>query len=969
MSSQQTPQEIGQLSFGLMDPEEYREMSATKVITADTYDDDGFPIDMGLMDPRLGVIDPGLECKTCGKHSGSCNGHFGHIELAAPVIHVGFAKLIRRLLRGTCRECSRLCLDEHERDEFRDRLTRTRDLGRDLNDVTKAAIRQARKKDTCPFCGEKQYDIKHEKPTTYYEVQQVLAAEYPSLIAEAMEEADERITPTDLAEDTGIDGGRVQEIISGDFRPRQEDRRAIEKALSVDLTEEDMNKLMPSDIRDWFEDIPDEDIEVLGMNPARSRPEWMILTVLPVPPVTARPSITLDNGQRSEDDLTHKLVDIIRINQRFMENREAGAPQLIIEDLWELLQYHVTTFMDNEISGTPPARHRSGRPLKTLSQRLKGKEGRFRGSLSGKRVNFSARTVISPDPTLSLNEVGVPERVAREMTQTMNVNERNLAKARRYVANGPMGHPGANYVRRPDGRRLKVTEKNCEELAEKVEPSWEVSRHLVDGDIIIFNRQPSLHRMSIMAHEVVVMPYKTFRLNTVVCPPYNADFDGDEMNMHALQNEEARAEARVLMRVQEQMLSPRFGENIIGAIQDHISGTYLLTHTNPQFNETQALDMLRATRIDELPEPDGEDDTGEPYWTGRSLFSELLPEDLNLDFTSSAGDNVVIEDGQMVSGTIDEDGVGAFGGEVVDTIAKDYSKTRARILVNEISALAMRSIMHFGFSIGIDDESIPREAEEQINDAIDNAYDRVEELIETYDRGDLESLPGRTVDETLEMKIMQTLGKARDSAGDIAEDHFDDDNPAVVMAESGARGSMLNLTQMAGCVGQQAVRGERINRGYENRTLSHFEENDLSSDAHGFVESSYRSGLGPKEFFFHAMGGREGLVDTAVRTSKSGYLQRRLINALSELETQYDGTVRDTSDTIVQFEFGEDGTSPVDVSSGEEGPAVDVDEIADSVLSEEFESEKQKESFLGQKTERTNLSEHADDWWMAEGDD
>ncbi|MBX0288176.1 DNA-directed RNA polymerase subunit A' [Halomicroarcula sp. F28] len=969
MSSQQTPQEIGSLSFGLMDPEEYREMSATKVITADTYDDDGFPIDMGLMDPRLGVIDPGLECKTCGKHSGSCNGHFGHIELAAPVIHVGFAKLIRRLLRGTCRECSRLCLDENERDEFRDRLTRTRDLGRDLNDVTKAAIRQARKKDNCPFCGEKQYDIKHEKPTTYYEVQQVLSADYPARIAEAMEEADDRITPTDLAEETGIDGGRVQEIISGDFRPRQDDRRAIEKALSVDLTEEDMNKLMPSDIRDWFEDIPDEDIEVLGMNPDRSRPEWMILTVLPVPPVTARPSITLDNGQRSEDDLTHKLVDIIRINQRFMENREAGAPQLIIEDLWELLQYHVTTFMDNEISGTPPARHRSGRPLKTLSQRLKGKEGRFRGSLSGKRVNFSARTVISPDPTLSLNEVGVPERVAREMTQTMNVNERNLDNARRYVANGPMGHPGANYVRRPDGRRLKVTEKNCEELAEKVEAGWEVSRHLVDGDIIIFNRQPSLHRMSIMAHEVVVMPYKTFRLNTVVCPPYNADFDGDEMNMHALQNEEARAEARVLMRVQEQMLSPRFGENIIGAIQDHISGTYLLTHTNPQFNETQALDMLRATRIDELPEPDGEDEAGEPYWTGRSLFSELLPDDLNLDFTSSAGDNVVIEDGQMVSGTIDEDAVGAFGGEVVDTIAKDYSKTRARILVNEISALAMRSIMHFGFSIGIDDESIPREAEEQINDAIDNAYDRVEELIETYDRGDLESLPGRTVDETLEMKIMQTLGKARDSAGDIAEDHFDDDNPAVVMAESGARGSMLNLTQMAGCVGQQAVRGERINRGYENRTLSHFEENDLSSDAHGFVESSYRSGLGPKEFFFHAMGGREGLVDTAVRTSKSGYLQRRLINALSELETQYDGTVRDTSDTIVQFEFGEDGTSPVDVSSGEEGPAVDVDEIADSVLSEEFESEKQKESFLGQKTERTNLSEHADDWWMAEGDD
>jgi DNA-directed RNA polymerase subunit A' len=460
------------------------------------------------------------------------------------------------------------------------------------------------------------------------------------------------------------------------------------------------------------------------------------------------------------------------------------------------------------------------------------------------------------------------------------------------------------------------------------------------------------------------MPYKTFRLNTVVCPPYNADFDGDEMNMHALQNEEARAEARVLMRVQEQMLSPRFGENIIGAIQDHISGLYLLTHENPQFNETQALDLLRATNIDELPPADGTDEDGLEYWTGRSIFSELLPDGLDLHFNSSAGDEVLIEDGQLVSGTIDEDAVGAFGGEVVDTICKVYGNTRARVFVNEVATLAMRSIMHFGFSIGIDDESIEREAEEQIADAIDGAYDRVQKLIDTYRRGELESLPGRTVDETLEMKIMQTLGKARDSAGDIADDHFTGDNPAVVMAQSGARGSMLNLTQMAGCVGQQAVRGERINRGYEDRTLSHFKPNDLSADAHGFVENSYRNGLTPKEFFFHAMGGREGLVDTAVRTSKSGYLQRRLINALSELEAQYDGTVRDTSDTVVQFEFGEDGTSPVRVSSSEEFD-IDIESITDRIVDEEFDTEDQKQEFLGIEEPTTNLSEHGESWRSA----
>ena len=1051
MMQGQAPKEIGSLSFGLMDPEEYRNMSATKIITADTYDDDGFPIDMGLMDPRLGVIDPGLECKTCGKHSGSCNGHFGHIELAAPVIHVGHAKLIRRLLRGTCRECGRLTLAdpsdreyrreyfkerddtpprtwfvspedarsaqekaeqaaERKREQFRDQLERTRDLGEDPSDVLKAAIRQARDADYCPYCTEDddyregyptpQYDISHEKPSTYLEQGPVPDGDVRDLLAEALEggEGGTEIELDELVEavndviatwggDASITVPDISRLMSGQG-PGDSERIGREHVSLLQIIGELMSsngpfggrfentpasdflvsysgdKLMPSNIRDRFEAIPDDDIETIGIDPDRSRPEWMILTVLPVPPVTARPSITLDNGQRSEDDLTHKLVDIIRINQRFMENREAGAPQLIIEDLWELLQYHVTTFMDNEISGTPPARHRSGRPLKTLSQRLKGKEGRFRGSLSGKRVNFSARTVISPDPTLSLNEVGVPDRVATEMTQTMNVNDRNLADARRYVANGPEVHPGANYVKRPDGRRLKVTEQNCEELAEKIEPGWEVARHLIDGDIVIFNRQPSLHRMSIMAHEVVVMPYKTFRLNTVVCPPYNADFDGDEMNMHALQNEEARAEARVLMRVQEQMLSPRFGENIIGAIQDHISGLYLLTHENPQFNETQALDLLRATNIDELPPADGTDEDGLEYWTGRSIFSELLPDGLDLHFNSSAGDEVLIEDGQLVSGTIDEDAVGAFGGEVVDTICKVYGNTRARVFVNEVATLAMRSIMHFGFSIGIDDESIEREAEEQIADAIDGAYDRVQKLIDTYRRGELESLPGRTVDETLEMKIMQTLGKARDSAGDIADDHFTGDNPAVVMAQSGARGSMLNLTQMAGCVGQQAVRGERINRGYEDRTLSHFKPNDLSADAHGFVENSYRNGLTPKEFFFHAMGGREGLVDTAVRTSKSGYLQRRLINALSELEAQYDGTVRDTSDTVVQFEFGEDGTSPVRVSSSEEFD-IDIESITDRIVDEEFDTEDQKQEFLGIEEPTTNLSEHGESWRSA----
>jgi len=870
------PKRIGKIRFGLISPQEFRKMSVVKVITADTYDDDGFPIEMGLMDPRLGVIDPGLRCRTCAGRPGECPGHFGHIDLIAPVIHVGFAKLIRKLLRAICRDCSRLMLAEQEKQMYLSQIKTLEKIGQPTDDVVNKVFAEARKHKNCPYCGGQQFEIKFERPLSYIE---------------------------------------------------------------------DGHKLTPSDIRDRFEKIPDEDTKTMGMNQDTARPEWMILTVLPVPPVTMRPSITLESGQRSEDDLTHKLVDIIRINQRFQENREAGAPQLIIEDLWELLQYHVTTFLDNTVSGVPPARHRSGRPLKTLSQRLKGKEGRFRGSLSGKRVNFSARTVISPDPNLSINDVGVPMDIAMELSVPLVVNDRNKEIIKAYVRRGPNRHPGVNYVTRADDRRIKITEKNSEEVAEQVDNGWKVDRQLDNGDIVLFNRQPSLHRMSIMAHRVKVMPYKTFRLNPAVCPPYNADFDGDEMNLHVPQTEEARAEAEILMRVQENILSPRFGGPIIGGIHDYVTGSFLLTHGNRPIDRRGVMELLKKFDISELPEPMGyiNDD---PFWSGKQIFSIILPKGLSLTFKADFCYNcdvcksdecehdayVVIEDGNLIKGTIDAEAVGAFKGKITDRVIKEYSPEIASDFLDKMTLLALRGIMLAGFSFGIDDEDIPGDAAEEIDETTKSAKEKVQQLIEAYKAGELEPLPGRTLDETLEMRIMQTLGKARDNAGKIAGRYLGLDNSGVVMAVSGARGSMLNLTQMAACVGQQSVRGERIRRGYAERTLPHFEKRDLGAEAHGFVESSYKDGLSPTEFFFHAIGGREGLVDTAIRTSQSGYLQRRLVNALQDLEVKYDGTVRETRGMIVQFQYGEDS---VDASRRDYASAENAKRIVKKVLKKE----------------------------------
>jgi len=932
---------ISNINFGLLSPDEIRKMSVAQIITPDTYDEDGYPIENGLMDPHLGVIDPGLKCRTCGAKGGDCPGHFGHINLARPVIHVGFADTIHKILRSTCKKCSRVLLDENEIKEYTLRFQEAMERDESLTDIIKEVYEVARR-EKCPHCGEDQGDIKIDKPVSIVEEDYKLAID-------EIEEMLERINQM-LNEGYKLTSPEVKELMERNYRlTTTETNKIIEKLDEIfkedKMIEEDEirklldkidYKLTPSEVRERLEKIPDEDSLLLGVNPEVARPEWMVLTVLPVPPVTVRPSITLETGERSEDDLTHKLVDILRINQRLKENMEAGAPQLIVEDLWELLQYHVTTYFDNEASGVPPARHRSGRPLKTLSQRLKGKEGRFRGNLSGKRVNFSARTVISPDPNISINEVGVPEIIAKEVTVPVYVTEWNIDEIKKYIKNGPDKHPGANYVIRPDNRKIRIYEETKEAILEKIKPGYIVERHLKDGDIVLFNRQPSLHRMSMMAHEVRVLPYKTFRLNLCVCPPYNADFDGDEMNLHVLQTEEALAEAKTLMRVQEHILSPRFGGPIIGGIHDHISGAYLLTKKSTRLDEGDVFQVLKKARIP-LPNKKGR------KWTGKEIFSLLLPDDLNMTYKAEICRKcdeclkeeckhdayVVIENGKLKTGVIDEKAYGAFSGKILDHIVKEYGTDKAREFLDSATRLAIAAIMKVGFTTSIRDEEIPEEAKERIEAHLKNAEKRVDRLIEAYENRELEPLPGRTLEETLEMKIMQVLGEARDKSGEIAEEYLDmEENHAVIMALTGARGSMLNLTQITACVGQQSVRGSRITRGYNKRTLPHFKKGELGAKARGFVHSSYKEGLDPLEFFFHAMGGREGLVDTAIRTAQSGYMQRRLVNALQDLTVTEDGMVIDNRGIVIQTLYGEDGVDPAKSDYGE---IVDLEKLVEEI--------------------------------------
>ena len=793
-------------------------------------------------------------------------------------------------------------LTDDEKDKIREEKSKQKRVYFDAEDeLTKIVYKNARKTKICPYCGATKKKIIIEKPTTFYE--------------EEENKGSRRITPIEILE-------RLKRVV-------------------------------------------DLDLRILAISPENARLEWVIFTVLPIPPVCARPSITLDSGIRSEDDLTHKLVDVIRINQRLRENIDAGAPHLIVEDLWELLQYHITTYFDNQVSGIPPARHRSGRALRTLTQRLKGKEGRFRSNLSGKRVDFSARSVISPNPYISINDVGVPKDVAKILTIPTNVNDWNIEEMKQLILNGPNRHPGANYIIRTDRRRIDLRYvKNRKLIAEMLTPGFTVERHLDVGDLVLFNRQPSLHRMSIMAHEVIIMDGKTFRINLTVCPPYNADFDGDEMNLHVPQSEEARTEAEMLLKVQEHILSPRFGGPILGGIQDFISSVFQFTSKESTYNIKDTLKLLYLGGVLEN-NPDFNIDNlkpiitePEPRYSGKQIFSTLFPDDLNIRVKSKFCKKcdvceeegclydayVTIKNGELIAGTIDENSFGAMqSNSILQRIIKDHGNARGRVFLDNATKMLLFVIRQNGITMGLDEVYVKGEAYMAIQTILTVATDESKRLIKAYNNNNTKILrraPGRSMRETLELRIRQVLAEARKKAEETAAVHIGDEAHSVIMTKSGARGNILNLGQMSAVVGQQAIRGERINRGYCQRTLPHFKINDLTPKSRGFVSSSYRNGLKPVEFFFHAMGGREGLVDTAVRTSTSGYMQRRLVNALQDCVIENDGTVRNSDKNIIQFRFGDDGIDPMHTDHGNavnldvlllKAKALDVDKIREEL--------------------------------------
>eukprot|EP00118_Oscarella_pearsei_P007073 m.33460 g.33460 ORF g.33460 m.33460 type:complete len:1731 (+) comp31816_c0_seq4:877-6069(+) len=867
---------VGSVQFGILGPDEIKALSVTTDGIRYPYTmEAGKPKLGGLNDPRQGVIEKSSRCQTCAGNMSECPGHLGHIELAKPVFHVEFLTRILKFLRCACFFCSRMRVDP-EGPQVKSVIEKTKTSRmkrrRAIYDLCKT-------KTVCGWTdGGEDGSSKKDKPY--------------------------------------IGCGRLQPKIR---------KRGLELTAEWTKVTDDMQEkkivLTAERVIEIFKAISDEECSVLGMDPKFSRPEWMILTVLPVPPLCVRPAVVMDGRHKNQDDLTHKLADVVKANNNLRRDEENGAaPHLLLEDV-KILQYHVATFMDNEIPGMPKAVQKSGRPLKSIKQRLKGKEGRIRGNLMGKRVDFSARAVITPDVNIRLDEVGVPRSIAQNLTYPDIVTPLNIDMLQSMVNRGPNQYPGARYVIR-DNQRIDL---RYHPMPSDITLTFgdKVERHLLNGDLVVFNRQPTLHRMSMMGHRIRVLPYSTFRLNLCATTPYNADFDGDEMNMHIPQSLETRAEVQELLMVPRQLITPQSNKPVMGIVQDTLTGVRKFSKRNVFMEKEEVMNLLMWVPSWNAKMPKPAILKPKPLWTGKQIFSLIIPRRVNyVQFHSAHEDSedsgpythitpgdtrVLIENGILLTGILCKKSLGTSSGSLVHTIAREMGHEVARAFYDNVQGIVNNWLLLEGHSIGIGDCIADSDTYSDIQKTIRKAKREVIDVIEKAHNDELTPTPGNTLRQTFENQVNRILNDARDKTGGSAQKSLSFYNNFKAMVVAGSKGSKINISQVIACVGQQNVEGKRIPFGFRHRTLPHFIKDDYGPESRGFVENSYLAGLTPSEFFFHAMGGREGLIDTAVKTSETGYIQRRLIKAMESLMVQYDGTVRNAQQQVVQFLYGEDG--------------------------------------------------------------
>ena len=747
-------------------------------------------VEGSVRDPRMGPLDRLSVCGTCGKKTGVCNGHWGHIELCVPIYHVNFYRQVVQWLKGTCRNCSNHLMKDITLPIKKQRVQWMSHFFKSSNLHTT----------TCPHCS-----VKLPKYVWSKEKQQVLM------------------------------------------------NKKVYKVM---------------DVIEHLEMISPELLLHFNM----SHPKSMILEVLPVPPPTVRPAILMGGTLvRGEDDLTYRLLQILRMNHKVRAIRDENRPAWILSEAELNLQLAISAYIDHKKGAS--AQKDFSKEYTSIAERLKFKEGRVRGNLMGKRCDYTGRTVITGDDHLSMTEVGVPEDIAKILTVPITVTDFN----KKILEEQLRDKDGSiQYVINPKGNRFNLKFSNRYSFT--LEAGWKIERHLQDGDIVLFNRQPTLHKGSIMAHTVKVMKHRTFRMNLSCTPPYNADFDGDEMNIHVPQTLEAQAEARYIMNVKNQIISAQSNKPVMSIIQDTMIASYLLTQPDVKLSKEDFFQCVMC-----MPGWDGtfKFNTQKDVFTGHELVSMCLP------LVNYEGCGVKIDCGIMKYGQLTKGVLGTSHGSLIHVINNDCGPDECVLFINRMQLVGHMYLSMRGFTMSISDIVSSKENDKYVHDKCNEAI----ELI----RG-----------ETNEAKINGVLNGVRDTIGKVVTDPLDQTNNLFCLVNSGTKGKKNNITQIMGPIGQQNLQGKRIPMTWDDRTLTHFKPNENSPESRGFITRSYRKGLTPAQQFFHAMSGREGVIDTACKTAKSGYMQRKFIKALENCLTKCDGTVRNSDGSIVQFNYGDD---------------------------------------------------------------
>ncbi|XP_064477096.1 DNA-directed RNA polymerase I subunit RPA1-like [Ornithodoros turicata] len=992
---------VDSVSFRVFSTEELLKQSVLNVTQAETFDVVGHPTKDGLHDALLGPSNKDELCATCGLGFIACPGHIGHISLPLVSFNPMFFRTLHKLIRGSCFGCKRLlappfvcqvtlaqlqvldygCVGAvQELQEIAAVAEDPKDLGLVLKNridaYVKSVIQEVDPEEARHTSRVKNVVECRQRLIKAFVRDHLMGAPRKCMQCKAVRPNMTVQNESRLVFASGIE--------TADKKQRSRSDAAEDGAGQTYLTPLEARKHLRAV---WEQEKPllERLFGVLSLSSHECPLDMFFLEALVVPPTRFRP-MSFMSGRKYEHPQTQALSKVIQccnalkavlrvmhrdnIKEEEVNEEEMQRLQLIVDKLvgkdisaklhfaWNALQVAVNAVFDSDLDKINLSK------VPGIKQILEKKEGLFRKHMMGKRVNYAARSVISPDPYIGVEEIGVPMVFAKRLSYPEPVNDRNVTDLRRAVINGPNVYPGALLVEGENGSIIRLDPANRvqrEAVAKQLLTPSEVHRktfkqcktvhrHLRTGDMLLLNRQPTLHKPSIMAHRARVLPgEKTLRLHYANCKCYNADFDGDEMNAHFPQSELARAEAEIVANVNKQYLVPKDGTPLSGLIQDHVIGGSLLTMKSRFFDRQDynglvfgALPSVGAA-VKLLPPALRRP---VPLWTGKQVLSTVLinciPEDMppptvegkskipakawgitERDEKLSEG-QVIIRDGELLCGILDKAHYGPTQFGLVHICYELYGGTTSSLVLTAFARLFTHYLqLHVGFTLGIEDILVTRKADRKRTKIMKQARmegDSVAKKALGIEDG-AANLKGRLQDAHLarEDRQMKQLDASMKSHTDQVNNDINKacipdgllkkfpSNNLQLMVQSGAKGGMVNCMQISCLLGQIELEGRRVPLMASGRTLPSFLPYDTSPRAGGFVDGRFLTGIRPQEFFFHCMAGREGLVDTAVKTSRSGYLQRCLIKHLEGLMVCYDQTVRDSDGSVIQFQYGEDG--------------------------------------------------------------